>query len=295
VRCSEVRPLIGGYVLDALEPHEDELVRQHIASCPDCAREYAELAPVPVLLGAVADPEAAPAEPPLTLEQAVLDRFARERPRAEGATEAAGAGAVTGAAEATGTTAAGGTPGDDGTTGTGETTAAGAPAGPPSSPTGSAPNGWRTRAARWLARPLPAAGAAAAAAVVLTLAATGAFESGDGGGGPKVYGAHLHAASGGAAGERPYAYARLSSLETGTRVELEASGLGAGSGAVYELWCVYPDGSKVSGGTFRADAEGRAEATMTTAARVGDYHHLTVEQRRPGKPAARVLAGDIAY
>jgi hypothetical protein len=34
---------------------------------------------------------------------------------------------------------------------------------------------------------------------------------------------------------------------------------------------------------------------MTTAARVGDYHHLTVEQRRPGERGKQVLAGDIAY
>jgi hypothetical protein len=78
-------------------------------------------------------------------------------------------------------------------------------------------------------------------------------------------------------------------------VELKASGLGSAPGAVYELWCVYPDGSKVSGGTFRADADGRAKASMTTAARVGDYHRLTVEQRRPGKRGEQVLAGDIAY
>jgi anti-sigma factor RsiW len=242
VKCSEVRSLIGGYVLHALEPHEEDAVRAHVAACPDCARDHAELAPVPALLGAVEDPEAVPAEPPPTLEDAVLDRFARDRP-------------------------------------------------------GSEPAGRRRRALRWLARPLPAAGLAATAAVLLTLAATGAFDRD--GGGPKVYGAHLHATAAGApvtgGAERPYAYAHLSSLETGTRVELEASGLAAAPGAVYELWCIYPDGSKVSGGTFRADPAGRATATMTTAARVGDYHRLAVERRRPGEPGQRVLAGDIAY
>jgi hypothetical protein len=98
-----------------------------------------------------------------------------------------------------------------------------------------------------------------------------------------------------AGGDRPYAYAKLSSTSTGTHVELKATGLRAPPGSVYELWCVYPDGSKVSGGTFRADARGRARASMTTAARVGDYHRLTVEERRPGRRGHRLLAGDIAY
>ncbi|HEX8052788.1 MAG TPA: anti-sigma factor, partial [Thermoleophilaceae bacterium] len=223
-------------------PHEEDAVRAHVAGCPDCARDHAELAPVPALLGAVEDPEAVPAEPPPTLEDAVLDRFVREGARPE-------AGAR------------------------------------------------RRRAFRWLARPLPAAALAATAAVVLTLAATGAFDRD--GEGPKVYGAHLRAAAGGApaggGAERPYAYVHLSSLDTGTRVELKASGLAGAPGAVYELWCIYPDGSRVSGGTFRADPAGRATATMTTAARVGEYHRLAVERHAPGEPGQRVLAGDIAY
>jgi hypothetical protein len=94
---------------------------------------------------------------------------------------------------------------------------------------------------------------------------------------------------------RPYAYARLATADSGTQVKLKASGLTGGPGSVYELWCVYPDGSRVSAGTFRAGDDGRAEASMTTAARVGDYHHLTVEQRRPGQDGRQVLAGDIAY
>ena len=248
MNCVELRTLIGGYVLHALEPDEEDAVRRHIAGCPDCAREHAELAAVPALLDAAHDPEAEPAEPPAALEEAVLDRFAREQQRP-------------------------------------------------------APRR-RSRARRWLARPLPAAGLAALVAVALTLAATSALEDSGGEGGPKVYGAHLRAAAGGAPGQgtdpaptggaRPYAYAKLSTTDVGTRVELKASGLAA-AGAVYELWCVYPDGSKVSGGTFRADSSGRARATMTTAARVGDYHRLSVERRRPGERGRQVLAGDIAY
>jgi hypothetical protein len=34
---------------------------------------------------------------------------------------------------------------------------------------------------------------------------------------------------------------------------------------------------------------------MTTAARVGDYHRLTVERHAPGESGERVMLGDIAY
>jgi hypothetical protein len=34
---------------------------------------------------------------------------------------------------------------------------------------------------------------------------------------------------------------------------------------------------------------------MTTAARVGDYHRLSVERRSPGRRGERVMAGSIAY
>ena len=80
--CAECRTLIGGYVLDALEPHEADEVRRHIADCPDCAGEYARLADVQGLLALAGDSETAAESPPAALEEAVLDRFAREH-RAE--------------------------------------------------------------------------------------------------------------------------------------------------------------------------------------------------------------------
>ena len=267
MNCSDVRSLIGGYVLQALEPHEDETVRRHLVACPDCAREHADLAGLPELLDIALDPEAAPAQPPASLEEAVLDRFAAEAGSARGAPW---------------------------------------PAEPDAAPRSAADPPPRRRtgsARRWLARPLPAAALAAVAAAALTFGITRGLDGDDdGAGGSKSYGAHLRAVAGGAPGqgtdpapaERPYAYAELSTSESGTQVKLEATGLAA-PGAVYELWCIYPDGSKVSAGTFRADSAGRAEASMTTAARVGDYHHLSVEQRRPGRRGERVLAGDIAY
>jgi hypothetical protein len=258
VSCSEVRNLIGGYVLNALEPDEAAAVRAHVAGCPDCAREHEELAPVAALLDAARDPDAAPAEPPATLEDAVVDRFARERSEPE-------------AAES----------------------------GPAR---GSRSRGGRPRAR--LARPLPAAAAGALAAAAITFAAMTVLGGDDEAPPPKSYGAHLRAVDGGAsghgpdpapAGDRPYAYAKLATTPTGTSVELKAGGLAARPGTVYELWCVYPDGSKVSGGTFRAGPDGRVRASMTTAAKVGDYHRLTVEQRRPGARGRAVLAGDIEY
>jgi anti-sigma factor RsiW len=81
--CAECRDLLGGYVLDALEPGEAEAVGAHIASCPECAREHAMLAPVPSLLDVAGSADAVTARPPAALEEVVLDRFAHERPRLE--------------------------------------------------------------------------------------------------------------------------------------------------------------------------------------------------------------------
>jgi anti-sigma factor RsiW len=83
IACTECRELLGGYVLDALDPGESEAVRAHIASCPECAREHSLLAPVPSLLDVAGSADAATPEPPAALEEVVLDRFARERPRPE--------------------------------------------------------------------------------------------------------------------------------------------------------------------------------------------------------------------
>jgi anti-sigma-K factor RskA len=70
--------LIGGYVLDGLEPAEQDAVRRHLATCEVCAREHAELATLPALLEMADSADAVPERPPARLEEAVLDRFARE-------------------------------------------------------------------------------------------------------------------------------------------------------------------------------------------------------------------------
>jgi hypothetical protein len=75
--CAECRALVGGYVLGALEPDEAETVRRHITACPECASEHAHLAGLPDLLTLVTADSSAE-HPPAALEEAVLDRFARE-------------------------------------------------------------------------------------------------------------------------------------------------------------------------------------------------------------------------
>jgi hypothetical protein len=76
--CAELRPLLGGYVLEGLEPDETEAVRAHLPDCPACTAELASLVELPGLLD-LAEPVAHPVEPlPPSLEESLLDRFARE-------------------------------------------------------------------------------------------------------------------------------------------------------------------------------------------------------------------------
>lgn len=77
--CEHVRPDIGAYVLGALEPAEANAVREHLASCAECAEEHARLAGLPRLL-ALAAPMAEAGPPAPALEERVLDAIAGERP-----------------------------------------------------------------------------------------------------------------------------------------------------------------------------------------------------------------------
>jgi Anti-sigma-K factor rskA/Putative zinc-finger len=79
--CAQCRELLGGYVLGALDPQEVATLERHLASCPRCRREQAELEGLPALLDVLGPSQEAPALPPAELEEAVLDRFARERRR----------------------------------------------------------------------------------------------------------------------------------------------------------------------------------------------------------------------
>jgi anti-sigma factor RsiW len=235
--CNECRTLLGGYVLHALEPDEAETVRQHLAECAACAAEHGQLMSIPSILDSAGADETPVEHAPAALEEAVLDRFAREHP--------------------------------------------GHPSAPP-------PRRARDRlraAFRPLARPLPAAiaGAVAAAAVTAALIALpgGSQDS-------ELYQASL---AGSAAAPGAMASANLKVLAEGTRVNLKVRGLRGGPSAVYELWCIRDDGQKVSAGTFRTDASGRADVNLTTAAVPGEYNKLGVER----KPGVNVMAGEIQF
>jgi anti-sigma factor RsiW len=78
--CDHVRPELGAYVLGGLEPAEEAAVREHVASCAECAAEHASLAGLPRLLALAAPIEDA-GPPAPALEERVLDAVARERGR----------------------------------------------------------------------------------------------------------------------------------------------------------------------------------------------------------------------
>lgn len=236
--CAECRTLLGGYVLNALEPGEVETVRRHLAECSACAEEHGQLAGIPAILDTAGTDEAPAEHPPAALEEAVLDRFAREHHRPAVAIERRPGLAA------------------------------------------------RVRGLlKPFARPLPAAFAGAVAAAVVTIAVIalpGNQASAE------QYRASLAGSSAapGASGS-----ANLKVLESGTFVRLHVRGLRGGPGAVYELWCIRNDGRKVSAGTFRTDAAGRADVQLTTAAVPGEYEHLGIERH----PGVRVMAGDIQF
>lgn len=250
--CNECRTLLGGYVLHALEPDEQEGVRRHLAACPACAAEHAELARIPAILDTTGAVESPTEQPPAALEEAVLDRFAREHP---------------------------GHPPDE------------APG-----PAHRVPVRERIRNGflRRLARPLPAAltGAIAAAAITTALIVLPGGSDHPSG---EQYQASL---SGSPAAPGASATAKLQVFSSGTLVRLSVRGLHSSPGTVYELWCLRDDGAKVSAGTFRTDASGRADVSLTTAAIPGEYHRLGVERRSlspAGPSGTSVMAGEIQY
>ena len=256
--CHSFRELIGGYVLDALEPDERELVRRHLETCEQCSREHAELATLPALLEVVDSADAAPLRPPARLEEAVLDRFARERR---------------------------GTPAIDGAPERDRADRAPAPR-----------RGLRRgRRLRWLA-PAFAAAACAIVAAVAVVAFTG--DDGSGGDGGSNAQARVYRVAMTGAGPTPAAAgeARLYPGDTATGVHLEVSGLKP-EAYDYELWCVRDDGWKISAGTFRVDANGHAEVNMTTAAKPTEYDSLSIQAHPQGRIGdahpVRVLSGRI--
>jgi anti-sigma-K factor RskA len=81
--CPTHGPLVGGYVLGALEPGEMEEMRAHVAACPHCGPEADRLAALPGLLDRIVPADVPPPELSPQVEEAVLDRFARERREAK--------------------------------------------------------------------------------------------------------------------------------------------------------------------------------------------------------------------
>jgi anti-sigma factor RsiW len=81
--CETHGDLVGAYVLGALDPDEHAAMKQHLEECEVCRREYAALAGLPVLLDRIVPADVPPPEPSAALEEAVLDRVARERGRAK--------------------------------------------------------------------------------------------------------------------------------------------------------------------------------------------------------------------
>jgi anti-sigma-K factor RskA len=97
--------------------------------------------------------------------------------------------------------------------------------------------------------------------------------------------------------QAPAAKAWLTAVDAGTHVSLQAKRLSGGD--MYELWCVREDGTRVSGGTFKARPDGRASAELTAAVSPGEYHEIVVTRHPAGAPeGARgpmVLQGELQY
>jgi anti-sigma-K factor RskA len=242
--CPTHGSLVGGYALGALEPAEMEEMRRHVAVCPDCGPESDRLAALPGLLDRIAPADVPPPSLSPQVEEAVLDRFARERREA-----AAREGA--------------------------ERRVARSP-----------------RRPAWLGRRPLALAAVFVLALAVAFGVLLAVTDGEDGG-PAYASVSLGATAAGSGS----ATAELGAVPAGTHIRLETRGLRSGS--EYELWCIRTDGRWVSGGTFRADRDGRTEAELTAAVRPGDYHRMVVTRPPEGAgESARgptVLRGALRY
>jgi anti-sigma-K factor RskA len=77
--CATHGGLLGGYVLGSLEPAEMDEMRRHVAECPHCGPEARALASLPTLLDSIEPSDVPPPTLSPEVEDAVLDRFVRER------------------------------------------------------------------------------------------------------------------------------------------------------------------------------------------------------------------------
>jgi anti-sigma-K factor RskA len=219
--CATHGDLLGGYVLGSLEPAEMEEMRGHVSDCPQCGPEARMLASLPTLLDHIEPTDVPPPALSPAVEEAVLDRFARERAR-------------------------------------------------------------KPKPRRRLVPRLAAVGAAVATAVLLAVLLLGGDDEGSR--------AYATADLAPVADTRAEATAWVSEVPAGTRVRLDAWGLR--DGRTYELWCVREDGHWVSGGTFRAGSDGKAEAMLTAAVKPGDYHVVVVS---PHGSKEALMRGPLEY
>jgi anti-sigma factor RsiW len=250
--CDEIRPQLGAYVLGGLEPEEAAEVREHLARCPDCAREHAELAELPAKLDLIEAPEEAVQRPAPTLEEMILDRHARERRalREHAAHERRAA------------------PKRRRRFGRGPVVAA---------PGGAAAGRRPLLGGHGRLAVAVAALAAAVTLAVVVLAGGGSSPVNP----PSAVAAELNPGPG---APRAHGTAWLHAVPAGTAVKLSAHGLPGGRS--FELWCVRWDGRWVSAGTFRAGRDGHANVRLTAAVRRGEYGQILVTPRTSTKHAA---------
>jgi hypothetical protein len=76
-----LRESLGSYVLGHLPDQEAGEVRAHLAGCPDCRAELAEIRPVAAALAGVPRPLRAPATPPVDLADRIDARIRSEERR----------------------------------------------------------------------------------------------------------------------------------------------------------------------------------------------------------------------
>jgi anti-sigma-K factor RskA len=229
--CPTHGALLGGYVLGSLEPAEMDEMRRHVPGCPYCGPESRGLDSLPGLLDSIEPADVPPPTLSPSIEEAVLDRYARER-RAQ-----------------------------------------------------------RSRPRRRLRLTLPRLAALAATCAVIAVVAVLALGEDENGSRAYASARLTPVVDGSDASARAWAQ----DVPAGTRVRLRARNLPTRHGAMYELWCVRSDGRWVSGGTFRAASDGRAEAELTAAVRPGDYHSMVVTRHRDGKHGPTLLRGDLHY
>ena len=96
----------------------------------------------------------------------------------------------------------------------------------------------------------------------------------------------------GAAAPKAKAGIALYRVHGGTGVHLWAKGLQPGSKRVYEMLCGNEKWT-TSAGTFRADAHGRVNVRLTTAARVGEYDRVSVVTKERDGTMSDVLTGRL--